>query len=357
MLDFTKIFDDYVSSNQKIWEHDRNESLGASETFACIRRAWFKRFGEDRGFASDPDYENTWGAMERGNVMEDHHVVPALLHGTPENSEYLFSGKDQKTFVYGRNSATPDGLITNLPKDALTKYGIDDIESDCVMVEIKSIDPRVNLEEEKSVHYGQVQVQMALVRRMTDYKPVYAIILYVDASFYDDILVFPVRYDPAQWKMAKKRADSVFNAIGPSELMAEGKLTDECKYCDWRHACAKVNGDGIPVNEKQDDATALALLDDLEFDGQKREEIKEEIKALETELEKTNMSIKEMLKVIDSRKVNSGEFRFSWIFLEGRETVNTKAAEADGINLDPFKKRGAGYDKLTVNRVKPKLEK
>lgn len=357
MLNFIDIFSEYVADNKKVWQHDRNESLGASETFSCIRKAWFKRFGEERGFPPDPDYEESWGAMERGNVMEDHWVVPALLHGTPKGSEYLYSGKNQVTFVYGRNSATPDGLLTNLPKDALAEYGVPDIESDCVMIEIKSIDPRVNLDEEKAVHFGQVQVQMGIMRRMTEFKPMYAVIIYIDASFYDDILVFPVRYEPAQWKAAKARAKRLFEAVGPSELTPEGKVTDECKYCNFRHSCAKVNGAEIPTNTEQDDVVVAALMEDFKGDAVKREDIKNEIKALEKELEDTNIGIKKMLKAADSRKVNAGEYRFSWIFLEGRETVDVKEAEKAGIDLAPFKKRGPGYDKLTVNRIKSKQEK
>ena len=69
MLDFDDIFNNYVADNQKVWQHDRNKSLGASSTFACIRQGWFEKFGAERGYEVDHDYDPSWGAMERGNVM------------------------------------------------------------------------------------------------------------------------------------------------------------------------------------------------------------------------------------------------------------------------------------------------
>ena len=350
MLDFEQMFHDHVDNNQKEWSHDRNASLGASGAFDCLREQWFKRFGEDRGFETDPGSELTWGAMKRGDIMEDHFVVPVLLEGLPPESDFLYGGDEQMTFEYGRISATPDGLITNVPKDALAKYGIEDVEGDSVIVEIKSIDPRVNLEEEKTVHYGQAQIQMGLIRRMTEYKPMYAVIIYVDASFYDDILIFPVRYDPNMFKNGVNRANHLYAALGPSEIKPEGKLTGKCKYCQWTHACAKVNGQGIPENEEGEDHPEIyARLDEQ---AEKREELKAKITDLEIELDNTNSEIKESLTDLDRRKAKTDFYRFNWSFQKGRQRIDTKQAEADGVDLEPYKSRGAPFEQLRITRLK-----
>lgn len=352
MLNFDQIFHDYVQHDEKVWGHDRSKTLGASEAFSCLRQAWFKRFGEERGFEKDEGYEDTWGAAKRGDIIEDNWVVPAMLHGLPKSVGYELAGDDQKTFVYGKNSATPDGLLTNLPADALKEYGIDDIESDCVLLEIKSIDPRVTLDEEKAVHHGQAQVQMGILRRMTDYRPMYTVILYVDASFLNEISVYVVRYEPGKWKMAVNRAEQLFDAIGPSELRPEGKLTDECKFCAWKHACATVNGQGVPENDKMDDTTSTIMLEKLDELAEEREALKAEQKDLDTALEDLNVAIKDILKEIDSRKAVANSFKFSWIFQKGRATIDKEAMKADDIDPAKYEKRGPGFEKLTVTRIK-----
>jgi hypothetical protein len=52
-LDFHKLFEDFNTANQKVWEHDRSTTVGASEVFTCLRKAWFekraKEFGDRAG--------------------------------------------------------------------------------------------------------------------------------------------------------------------------------------------------------------------------------------------------------------------------------------------------------------------
>jgi len=167
-LDFKEMFDEYVENDNKTWQYDRNKSLGASEAFGCLRQACYKK----HGFEVDEGTENSWGAMRRGDIIENAFIVPALLATIPEGSELLGAGEEQETLLKDLLSATPDGLLIDVSRDCLTKYGIADIESDSIVTEFKSIDPRVNLTEPKTVHFGQVQVQMGLIRELTDYKPV-----------------------------------------------------------------------------------------------------------------------------------------------------------------------------------------
>ncbi len=348
VLNFEKMFQDYVDANQKKWDHDRSSSVGASETFGCLRQVWFKKKGADHGFTEDEDSEKSWGAMERGNIIEDHWVVPVLKATLPDKVTLEYAGGDnQMTFVYGQNSATPDGLYLNLARDALVEYGIPDIESDCILIEVKSIDPRSTLTEEKTIHHGQAQVQMGILNEMTEYKPKYTVILYIDASFFDQISVFVVKFDPNLWKAARRRAKLVYATDFPATIAAEGKLNDGCKFCTFTHACAKVNKEAVPVKE---DFSALdkAERDELYALAQDERDADADEKAAAEEKAKIRAKIKEILSGTNSRRYKDDRFSISWTWQAGRTTTDVKAAEADGIDLSKYKTTGDGFEKMTV---------
>src|SRR5215831_19209067 len=182
--------DAHAKDLERSFSHDRRRTVGASEIGLCARKvAWRKR--EDGN--EDAQFVQGWGSHVRGTIIERAFWYPALRSKYGDNLK--FSGPDQQTFESGALSATPDGIVCNLPRDALMSLGIDDIESDCVLTECKTIDPRINLVEERAANHFQVQVQMGLVRLFTVYKPIYAVISYVDASFWDSVSEFPVKFD------------------------------------------------------------------------------------------------------------------------------------------------------------------
>lgn len=347
ILDFKAMFDAYHKKNEKVWDHDRKATMGASEAFACLRMTWFKKFGVDNGFEQNVVEDESWGAMERGNIMEEHWVVPAIEHGMPDKVGFEYGSEGQTTIVVEQNSATPDGLFTGLTRDALKLYGIDDIESDCVVVEIKSIDPRANLTEEKDIHHGQTQIQLGCIRALGEHQPVYGIILYVNASFYDDITPFVVRYDPQIFKAARNRAKKLFSAENVEQLPAEGKLSDACKLCDWTHACAKVSKEMVPEAQKFDHIAEeeLHALGEL---ARREKEIGKLIKELTEEKDEVRANIKQALADNDTRKAQGEGFKISWVWQGGSTTYNTKQAIADGVDLEAYKKEGDGFEKLTI---------
>jgi hypothetical protein len=356
ILDFDKIFNKYIASDakQKKWMYDRNLSMGASEAFDCLRKAYFKKFG----FEADPDFDQSWGAMERGNLIEDYYVVPALEIGLPEGLDLIGAGQaDQTTFLdeETRLSATPDGLIAGLPSNALSLYGIDDIESDCVTVEVKSIDPRVSLTEEKAIHRGQVNIQMGLIRDQTDFKPRYAVILYVDASFLDNITPFVVRFDEKTYEAAKVRAKKVFSAKKPEDLAAEGKVTGACKFCPFSSRCNGINLAAVPTESfdkttSDKDRQAMAK---MVFGEQ---EAKERQKLAEMDVERIRLEMKEFLKKLGTRnlKATDGEWNVTYSTQKGRTGLDREAMEDDGIDLTKYEKVGEGFEVLRVTTKKVK---
>ena len=98
----------------KLWTHDRSNTLGASEVGQCARKIFWLKSENDSAHRvdRDPDYTETWGARMRGTVFEDKFWEPALRARFGER--LLFAGKDQKTFVSDFLSATPDGMIIDL---------------------------------------------------------------------------------------------------------------------------------------------------------------------------------------------------------------------------------------------------
>jgi hypothetical protein len=80
-------------------------------------------------------------------------------------------GDQQHTFVSGFLSATPDGLLIDQPRNALANV-IDDIGGDrSIVVEAKTIDPRVRLDGPRPEHAYQAQVQLGLIRELTSHQP------------------------------------------------------------------------------------------------------------------------------------------------------------------------------------------
>lgn len=247
---------------------DRARTVGASEIGLCARRVcWQKRSkktvpaavakklpktraqksGDKRGATQDLD---NWGAHVRGTTIEQVLWTPALKARFGDDLAMI----DQKTLVLGELSATPDGLIKTRGRELLEPLGIKILGTKpvCVVVECKSIDPRVNLVEEKKENAFQVQVQMGLIRELTDYRPDYAVISYVDASFWHDVAEFAVKFSPEDYESAKLRASKIIRAE-PQDLRPEGWIAGgrECGWCPWYADCSKLIHGGLPDVERE----------------------------------------------------------------------------------------------------------
>jgi len=351
VLDFDAIFNKYMAGNQKTWSHDRNTTVGASEVFGCMRAVWFDKLGETYGFEKDPD-EVSWGGMERGNIIENHFLVPGITAGLPDTLELKLAGKGQKTLIADRASATPDGLIVGLDpsKPLVIRAGervikIDNLEADCIVLEFKSIDPRVTLEEEKAKHFGQTQMQLGLIREKTKHKPVYSIILYVNASFVDHFTPFVTKFDPNIYKQGRQRAEEIYTIENPLDIVPEGKLDGGCKHCVWKTACGEATVAAIPLDTVETDPLDVSLMDAAidEYN-----EAKTEKEHAERQFEITKENVKELLTNIGTKKFKTPLYSVSWYGQKGRKVVDTKAMAADGIDLEPYTREGAPFDQLRI---------
>lgn len=355
-LDFERGFDAWVKAHEKEWAHDRSKSLGASEAFGCLRKAWFKKHDAEK----DPDYEQSWGALRRGDMIENHFVAPAMtwfMENMTKDAVLMWAGDQQKTLMDpdAPLSATPDGLVVYADDDALANYGIPSLGgTECFNLEIKSIDPRVNLKEEKAIHRGQTIVQMGLTRKTTKWRPNYAVILYIDCSFFDDIEVFVVPYDQKTFEVAELRAKQTYDTKDPKELMAEGKIDGTCQYCEFKGACAAVNERAIPAKGTEASnakGTPPKILQEFEALARRERVAAAAAKAAEAEKKTASEALKQWFRDTGVRTASTidGTIKASISWTKGRKTVDVAAMRADGLPVEDYEKQGDGHDRLSVS--------
>jgi len=340
---------DFAANSGRAWSHDRSQTVGASEVGQCARKVfWLKNEGDaNYGVPRDAGYEDTWGARVRGSVYEDQFWYPALK--ATYGSRLKFAGPDQKTFVSGFLSATPDGLLTGMtPNEVAPGSGLE------VMAECKTVDPRTNLTEAKAENVYQTHVQMGIVRELTDYRPTHSILSYTDASFWSEITEFIIPFDQKIYDTAKARAAQIMTATSAADLKPEGWIAGgrDCEYCPFTQACG-IQRRSVPSFDTPADpqfaaeATDIALA--IKHAERRRDAFDEQVRSLQDDL-------KARLRERGVRKIKGV---VSWSSVKGRETYDNKAireaaAEA-GIDVESMKNIGEPTDRLTIS-VKPNIE-
>lgn len=359
-FDLNAVIQNHIDNNQKVWAHDRSLTIGASEIFGCARQNFFKKRGKELGFEKDEDHVETWGATQRGDIIEAW-IAPALGQALPKGAKLLYAGNDQKTLVLGRNSATPDGLFVNLPRKPMRiilggkVLDLPDFHKTdgTLYLEIKSIDPRARLEEERTKHRGQCQVGLGIMRETTEYRPGYALIIYIDASFLNKITPFLITYDDKVWKSAKRRAPLIWEHDDPNAFEPEGKYTKDCDHCAFKKAC----GEAILSEWAATDANIKTSDDIIEAVREPVEEFLDKqavFKIAERDLKEAQQRVKDALVAKNSRRVKGDEWSVSWTAQKGRTSVDYKRAFAKhGIDQKEYEVEGAGFDVL---RVTPKKD-
>ena len=224
--------------------------------------------------------------------------------------------------------------------------------------EIKSIDPRVNLKEEKSIHRGQTIVQMGLTRETTEYQPNYAVIIYVDASFLDDIEIFIVPFDQKRYDIAKARARMVFTQ--PLKAMQpEGKLDKSCDHCQFSAHCARELGFNTPTtgsaNQQNTPTKLMQELEELLREERGAQQLK---KTSEAAHKAASEKLKAWLRDVGVRQAEvPGVGKVSISFIKGRKTLDKEslrdACAEKGLDMDDFMVEGEGHDRLNISEKGP----
>lgn len=340
IIDFKAHAQKYINGLKKTWTIDRSKTIGASEAFQCIRRTWYAKHTPDIAVTGD------MGMAERGNVIENGFAVPFLR--SLFEDKILYIGADQKSLVDGQNSSTPDGLAIDQPLDALSGYDIV-LTTPEFGIEIKSFDPRAHLEEEKAQHRGQAQIQMGTFHAVTKYRPMVTVILYINASNLSDIRPFFVHYDPEVYKAAKERARQVFAAKRAEDMMAEGPITDECRYCPFKTTCRSAEVSSV---ERGKDTAPPEVLDNIYTLAVKRDELSKIAKKSKKQLETANAELKLVLHSFNLKKAKDSRFSVTHAIRPGKKSLDDEALSEylarDGKSLEDFQTAGNAYTALTV---------
>lgn len=354
VIDIADIVADTLSIAVKHWPRyeggtvDRKQHLSASEASKCVRSLFMEK-------AAPEDYEtderSSWGFAERGNSAEAWLVT--VLRQFFHASELQYAGDDQVSFVWGRLSGTPDGLIV--------------LDHEAVLLEVKSIDPRARLHgKPRSAHEAQVKQNMGILKAL-GIKVDYALVVYLNANNYEEMQQFVVKPDPSLVRAHVAKADKLFSLVEKAtpknwltlaaSLPAEG-LTNgsaDCDYCPFVSECSqmqKTKG----TTPAPSDPTAPGdfpqfLPKTIMRTLHRFADLKAERDGLAAQLDDLTNEIKTYMDSGNHQTLETPKVKAVLQQVAGRKTLDKKAVEAAGIDLSPYEKVGKPSLRLLVERL------
>jgi CRISPR/Cas system-associated exonuclease Cas4 (RecB family) len=308
---------------RKSWSVDRSKYLNASEALSCIRRQWFAKRAE-----VEPAQD--WGFARRGTNGEKY-VVEALR---ASGLELMFAGDDQTSVADDELmiSATPDGVLYNA-------------SGAHVSLEIKTIDPRTNRANlPRREHLVQIQLGMELLRKQRGLDIESGLILYMDASNYNQLDVFPIARNPGILEDMAARARLVLRTRNVDKLDREGRTSGACKTCPFAEQC------GVDMTEAKS-FTRSNRGSALDVAVRRYIDLVEEQDALSDEKAVLAEDIKVELRKRNTSSTVVGDIEVELTSVAGRSSLDQKAMEKAGIDLAPFKKIGLPSERLTVKAL------
>ena len=327
----------------KDWTHRRELYVSASQIGLCeMRQFYMMQRGPVQIEAERPD---AWGVFARGDTGEEWVAgvfdrAQLAEHGGPRlGLAFSATGKHQVTVIDEINklAATPDGIMW--------------LGSEPILLEIKTIDPRVSLDGPKPAHHRQVMFAMALMARVHSIKPKRAVILYVDCSNYANVTAFDVDYDEVEGDALIDRAKRIHTAA-LDDLQPEGVFDggNECKTCDFAAQCKAYQVERVERAEASapiDDGD-LSDLDDLAAQREAAIQMEGEAKRLK---ESATNQIRMILDDQNLSFAQTPNYSIRQSVTKGRETCDWRQAVEDGVDLSDYVSVGNGYPRLTVRKV------
>lgn len=327
----------------KTWEHDRSAYVSASTVYRCQRALKFSQTRDTAEWTGN-------GYTVRGDTMEEwlckvfERIEREFRVIQQQDIWFTAIGDRQETLRDEalRISATPDGFMR------LGDTG------EVVYLEIKSIDPRVVLNDPKPAHVAQCQFGMELCHRLDHSKPQRALLIYIDASDYADITIFEIARDPVVARELLRRAQLTHAAQTYRDLPAEGLASGgaECKDCALYMECSAERAATVGALDPDKPAMAADLLDEL--DDLARDRVTAAITEAEAKRSKEALGdrIRNILEEHGTSVAQTPGFKIRYSVTKGRESFDRDAAEADGLDLSPYMRRGNGFPRLTVTENK-----
>jgi hypothetical protein len=203
----------------------------------------------------------------------------------------------------------------------------------------------------KAEHARQANQQLGLVRELTEWKPEFCLIMYVNASFMDDVTEFVIPFDAELFKRQHARADKVLGTATARELPPEGwiKGGKECDHCPFEDACIALRTDVPAESEKKAEPQFVAEIRELAL---AERDLDTRISALDEQKREMQIQIKDRLREKKLRGIKEADITVSWYPVKPRITFDADAlragAEAAGFNLAPYEKVGNPGDGLRI---------
>ena len=328
----------------KEWSHRREQYVSASQIGLCEMRQYFMA---QRGPVQiDDERPDAWGVFARGDTGEEWVAgvfdrAQLAEHGGPKlELGFTATGKYQTTIIDEVNklAATPDGIMW--------------VAGDPILLEIKTIDPRVSLTAPKPAHHRQVMFAMALMARVHPIKPKRAVILYVDCSNYANVTAFDVDFDEVEGDALIDRAKRIHTAT-LDDLHPEGVFDggNECKTCDFAAQCKAYQVERVERAEASADIDDddLTELDDLAAQREAAAQMEAEAKRLK------DSATNQIRMMLDEQGVSFAQtpgYSIRQSVTKGRETCDWRQAVEDGVDLSAYISVGNGYPRLTIRKAK-----
>lgn len=230
---------------------DRRNYVTASEIGKCARQVFFEKQAMRAGKYS-PDEGTTkpakgYGFFERGHTIEAW-FVENLARGLKASVPLMFAGKYQRSFVRGKQSGTPDGAFY---------LGSERFQT----LEVKSIDPRKKVSTLPQLeHVWQCTQNADLLEHSLNRVCAGSLLVYINASDYEDINTFELSFDHALADKLEKRAVMIMAATSAEQLEPEGVAKNACGFCKHTAACNDVVRSKITPVARGDIADAAARL-------------------------------------------------------------------------------------------------
>ena len=228
---------------------DRRNYVTASEVAYCERKVYFDKqeliasdYSPSEGTAQR---KSGWGVLERGHNIEAW-FIEQLARGLSGAVPLLFAGEYQASFAHKSQSGTPDGAFI--------------LGDRFKSLEVKSVDPRTNMGRlPKPEHVKQCIQNCDLLEHALDKDCDGAILVYIDASNYENIYPFDIPFDHDTAAALEARAERIMKAASAADLEPEGVHAGHCGYCRHTAACtALVRSARNPVQEKTTNDLKLA---------------------------------------------------------------------------------------------------
>lgn len=210
---------------------DRRDYVTASEISRCARQVFFeKQAMRNGGYSPEKGTgkpQRGYGYFERGHTIEAW-FVDNLTRGLRASVPLLYAGSNQRSFVRGYQSGTPDGAFM------LTGERFK-------VLEVKSIDPRKKVSMlPQEGHVWQCTQNADLLEHALNRVCEGSILVYINASNYEEITPFEVPFDHALAERLEDRAKMIMEAVTPDQLYPEGAMNGSCDYCPFTRECSAV---------------------------------------------------------------------------------------------------------------------